>query len=220
MEEEAVLGEMLAMAQATRRAGGIVDRPGQAHGATRHAACKAGQDSGHPRRLRRRRPRAAADVCDVLRSELCRRAAHSGRRHQVAAVRTTQGDRPPRGDGALPGRHLQSRRRRFDRACRRSPPKKALLDACHPHQRAGHHRRCANHRPRLGRGAELCGDDRAACAVRLLRRRRARSRVSFVRRGRSRKATSTSAASATGSSASAASSTSARTRGASSSAAR
>ena len=95
-----------------------------------------------------------------------------------------------------------------------------LLDAVVPHQRAGHHRRRADHRPRLGRRAELRGDDRAAGAVRLLRRRRARPRVPVVRRSRSRRATSTSAASATGSSASAASSTSARTRSAWSSAAR
>ncbi len=84
-----------------------------------------------------------------------------------------------------------------------------------PHQRAGDHRRRADHRPRFGRRAELRRDDRAAGAVRLLRRRRTRSRVPVVRRGRCARATSTSAASATGSSASAASSTSARTRGAS-----
>ena len=46
MEEEAVLGEMLAMAQATRRAG-------EAHGASRHASCEAREDSRHSRRLRR-----------------------------------------------------------------------------------------------------------------------------------------------------------------------
>ena len=89
-----------------------------------------------------------------------------------------------------------------------------LLDARVPHQRAGHHRRRADHRPRFGRRPELRRDDRAAGAVRFLRRRRARPRVPVVRGGRCARATSTSAASATRSSASAASSTSARTRAA------
>ena len=143
MEEEAVLGRDAGdgAGHAARRR--HRHRAGEAHGEARHAARKGGQDSRHPRGLRRRRPRAAPDVRDALRSRATRAScAFPHDDIQRAAVRAAQGHRAPRGDGALSRRDLQSRRRRFDgpvddrgggRTARRRDS----------HQRAGHHRRRA-----------------------------------------------------------------------------
>ena len=116
MEEEAVLGEMLAMAQATRRAGGIVIVQVKRMARRGTLPAKQVRIPGILVDFVVVDPRAAADLRDLLRPELFRRAAHPDRRHQAAAVRPAQGDRPPRRDGAVSRRHLQSRRRRVDRS--------------------------------------------------------------------------------------------------------
>ena len=62
MEHEAVFGEMISMAQAARRAGGIVIAQVKRMALARHAAGKAGQDPRHAGRPDRGRSRADADV--------------------------------------------------------------------------------------------------------------------------------------------------------------
>ena len=130
MEEEAVLGEMLAMAQATRRAGGIVIV--QVKRMARRGTLPAKQV---------KIPGILVDfvVVDAEQRqtyatyydpELLRRAAHSARRHQAAAVRPAQGHRAPRGDGALSGRRSAISAPAFRPACRRSPPRKVCSTPC------------------------------------------------------------------------------------------
>ena len=114
MEEEAVLGEMLAMAQATRRAGGIVVVQVKRMARRGTLPAKQVKIPGILVDFVVVDPDQRQTYATLLRSQLLGRAAHSGRRHQAPAVRPAQGDRPPRGDGALPRRDLQSGRRRVD----------------------------------------------------------------------------------------------------------
>ena len=60
MEQEAIFGEMLSMAQAARRCGGIVVVQVKRMARARHAAGESGQDPRHPRRPRRGRARVSA----------------------------------------------------------------------------------------------------------------------------------------------------------------
>ena len=212
MEQEAVLGEMLAMAQATRRAGGIVIVQVKRMARRGTLPAQAREDSRHPGRLRRRRSpssgrptrrtttRAIPASC-AFRSATSSRCRSDRARSSCAARRWSSFPAPICNLGAGVSTGLST-----------IAAEEGLLDAAVLTNEQGTDRRRADHRPRFGRRAEFRGDDRAAGAVRFLRRRRPRSRVPVVRRSRCARATSTSAASATRSSASAASSTSARTR--------
>ena len=115
MEQEAIPGEMLSMAQATRRQRRHRHRAGQARGAARHAAAARGEDPRHPRRLRGGRSGAAADLRDRLQPELCGRVARAARRREAAALRPAQDRGAPRRHGVRAERDLQSRRRHLDR---------------------------------------------------------------------------------------------------------
>ena len=114
MEQEAVFGEMLAMAQATRRAGGIVIVQVKRMASRGTLTRSASEDSGNPGRLCGRRCRAAPDLCDGLRPQLFRGIAHPGRPYQAAPVRPAQGNRSSCRDGAFSRGNLQSWRGRFD----------------------------------------------------------------------------------------------------------
>ena len=108
------------------------------------------------------------------------------RRHRALPFGTAQGHRAPRRDGALPGRRVQSRLPASRPGLPTIAAEEGLLDARDPDQSSrasSAARRSPAATPAAGRTSR---HDRAALAVRLLRWRRARSRVPLVRRSRRR----------------------------------
>ena len=183
MEEEAVLGEMLAMAQATRRAGGIV---------IVQVKRMAQRGTLPPKQVKI--PGILVDFVVVDREQRQTYATYYdpsysgelripndditsvpfGPRKVIvrrAAMELFPGAICNLGAGVSTG--TVDDRRRGGVARRR-----------HSHQRTGHHRGRADHRTRFRRRTELRGDDRATGAVRLLRRRRSRPRVPVLCRSR------------------------------------
>ena len=154
MEQEAVFGEMLSMAQATRRCGGIVDRAGQAHGASA-ARCR-------PKQVKipgilvdfvvvdpEQRQTYATDYSPAYAGEL--RMPLS--RHRAAAVR-----RRARSSRAAPRWSSSRARSAISAPASRpasptSPPRRACSTQVVPDQRAGPDRRRAGNRQRVRRRA-------------------------------------------------------------------
>ena len=207
-----MFGEMLSMAQATRRDGGIVIVQVKRLAKRGTLPPKSVKIPGILVDYVVVDPGAAADLCHRLQPELCRRAARAARRSQAAAVRSER---------KIVARRAAMETRRRARSATSAPGISTGISAVAAEEGILDDMILTNEQGFIG-GAPLTGVDsgaaqnyaragRSALPVRLLRRRRPRPRVPVLRRGRSRRATSTSAGSATRSSASAASSTSART---------
>ena len=167
MEEEAIFGEMLSEAQATRRCGGVVIVQVKRMAKRGTLPAKQVKIPGILVDYVVVEPEQRADLRDLLQPGLCRRTEDPAVRHSGAAARRAQDHRAPRGDGTVSGRDLQSRLRHFHRhrQCR-GRGGRARRDL--PDQRAGHDRRRAGLRQRSRRLAQLCGDDRPALSVRFL----------------------------------------------------
>jgi hypothetical protein len=160
-------------------------RPGRTYRRARHAQPAAGQDSGHPRRLRGGRREARVPHADLRRTIQpgvrwrdpgaavgdSRDADERAQDHRAAGGARTQGQRHRQPRHRHAGGRRQHRRRGED------------LRPDDDDRRARRDRRHPGRRPQFRRIHQCRGDHRPAEPVRLLRRWRPRYRVSRPRAG-------------------------------------
>ena len=167
MEQEAVFGEMLSMAQATRAGGGVVIVQVRRLAKRGTLPAKQVKIPGMLVDLVVVDPDQRQTYPDGVQPGLRRRDASAGVRDRADAVRRAQGHRAPCRDGARPGAvcNLGSGISTGHRgvAAEEEHARPGRAD-----QRAGTDRRRAGRRGRGGRGHQLHRDDRSALSVRLL----------------------------------------------------